>query len=141
MASTNSLFLPKRLADAYFGSGTFKMLLVSSVPSESDFDSFDFRNDITNEVTGSGYTAGGFAVTPTVGSVDTTNNRVAVTFANLAPALATATVSAVGGWIYKEGGGGAATDQLVQFVDFGGTVTSTSAAFNITFSSPIYVNR
>lgn len=141
MASTNSLFLPKRLADAYFGSGTFKMLLVSSVPSESDFDSFDFRNDITNEVTGSGYTAGGFAVTPTVGAVDTTNNRVAVTFANLAPALATATVSAVGGWIYKEGGGGASTDQLVQFVDFGGTVTSTAGPFNITFSSPLYVNR
>lgn len=140
MASTNSLFLPKRLADAYFGSGAFKMLLVSSVPSESDFDSFDFRNDIANEVTGSGYTAGGFAVTPTVGAVDTTNNRVAVTFANLAPALATATVSAVGGWIYKDTGN-AATDQLVQFVDFGGTVSSTAAAFNITFTSPLYVNR
>lgn len=140
MASTNSLFLPKRLADAYFGSGSFKMLLVSSVPSETDFDGFDFRNDITNEVTGSGYTAGGFAVTPTVGSVDTSNNRVAVTFANLSPALATATVSAVGGWIYKDTGN-AATDQLVQFVDFGGTVSSTAAAFNITFTSPLYVNR
>jgi hypothetical protein len=140
MASTNSLFLPKRLADNYFGSGTFKMLLVSSVPSESDFDSFDFRSDITNEVTGSGYTAGGFTVVPTVSAVDTTNNRVSVSFADLAPALASATVSAVGGWIYKDMGS-AATDQLVQFVDFGGTVSSTSAAFNVDFTSPLYVNR
>lgn len=140
MASTNSLFLPKRLADAYFGSGTFKMLLVSSVPSESDFDSFDFRNDITNEVSGSGYTAGGFAVTPTVSAVDTTNNRVSVSFADISPALATATVSAAGGWIYKDTGN-AATDELVQFVDFGGTVSSTAGAFNIDFTSPIYINR
>lgn len=140
MASTNSLFLPKRLADAYFGSGTFKMLLVTSVPSESDFDTFDFRSDIANESTGSGYTAGGFTVTPTVSAVDTTNNRVAVTFADLSPALATATVSAVGGWIYKVIGS-AATDELVQFVDFGGTVASTAAAYNIDFTSPLYVNR
>lgn len=140
MASTNSLFLPKRLADAYFGSGTFKLLLVSAVPTETELDTWDFRSDITNEITGSGYTAGGFAVTPTVGAVDATNNRVAVTFADLTPALATATVSAVGGWIYKSIGS-AATDELVQFVDFGGTVSSTAAAFNVDFTSPLYINR
>ena len=140
MASANSLFLPKRLADAYFGSGIFKMLLVSAVPSESDLDTWDFRNDVPNEVTGAGYTAGGFNVTPTVSAVDATNNRVSVTFADLSPALATATVSAVGGWIYKAVGT-AATDELVQFVDFGATVTSTAAAFNVDFTSPLYVNR
>lgn len=140
MASTNSLFLPKRLADAYFGSGSFKMLLVSAVPTETELDTWDFRSDVTNEITGSGYTAGGFNVTPTVGAVDTANNRVAVTFADLTPALATATVSAVGGWIYKSIGT-AATDELVQFVDFGGTVSSTAAAFNVDFTSPLYINR
>lgn len=140
MASANSLSLPKRLADAYFGTGSFKMLLVSAVPTETELDTWDFRNDVTNEVTGSGYTAGGFAVTPTVGTPDATNNRVAVTYADLTPALATATVSAVGGWIYKDTGS-AATDELVQFVDFGSTVSSTGAAFNIDFTSPLYVNR
>lgn len=95
---------------------------------------------MTNEITGSGYPAGGFVVTPTVGAVDTTNNRVPVTFADLTPALATATVSAVGGWIYKVIGT-AATDELVQFVDFGGTVSSTAAAFNVDFTSPLYINR
>ena len=34
--------------------------LVSSLPSESDLDTFDFRNDITNEVAASGsYATGG----------------------------------------------------------------------------------
>lgn len=139
MPSANSRFLPKRLADQYFGSGTFKFLLVSSVPTETHLDTWDFRNDVNNEVTGAGYTSGGVAVTLTVGSVDTTNNRVAVTASNLSPGWASATVSAVGGWIYKDNGS-AATDELVQFVDFGGTVSSTAGAFSVTFTAPIYIN-
>jgi hypothetical protein len=58
MPSANSLFLPKRLADAYF-TGTYKMLLVSSAPSESDLDTFDFRSDVANEVAASGTYAAG----------------------------------------------------------------------------------
>ena len=139
MASANSLFLPKRLADAYF-TGTYKILLVSSLPSEADLDAFDFRNDIANEVAASGsYATGGAAVTCAVGAVDTTNNRVAVTFGNPATFTA-ATISAVGAWIYKAVGT-AATDELVTFVDFGGTVTSTAGNFSVTLSTPLYVNR
>ena len=138
MASSNALILTKRMADAYF-TGAYKFLLVSSVPVEADFDAYDFRNDIANEITGTGYTAGGVAVTVTVGSVDTANDRTPVTISNLAPGWTTSTLSAVGGWLYKVVGS-AATDQLVCFVDFGGTVTSTASDFNVTFSTPLYVN-
>ena len=139
MASTNSLFLAKRLADAYF-TGVYKAMLVSSLPSESDFDTFDFRNDIANEVPNSGtYVAGGSTVTCTVSAVDTTNNRVSVTFGNPA-AWTGATISAVGMWIYKAVGT-AATDELVAFVDFGSTITSTAGTFTATVSTPLYVNR
>lgn len=139
MASTNSLFLPKRLADAYF-TGTFKAMLVTSVPSESDFDTFDFRNDIANECAASGtYASGGSPVSCTVSAVDTTNNRVSVTFGNPA-AWTGATLSATGMWIYKAVGS-AATDELVAFVDFGGTITSTAGTFTATMSAPLYVNR
>lgn len=139
MPSANSLFLPKRLADAYF-TGSYKMLLVSSVPSESDLDTFDFRSDIANEVAASGtYATGGATVTCTVSAVDTTNNRVSVTFG--APdAFTSATITAVGGWIYKAVGS-AATDELVTYVDFGGTITSTAGTFTVTLSTPLYVNR
>ena len=138
MASGNALILTKRMADAYF-TGTFKFLLVSSVPSESDLDTFDFRNDITNEVTGTGYTSGGVAATVTVGSVDTTNDRTPVTITDLTNAWTGSTITAVGGWLYKVVGS-AATDQLVAFVDFGGTVTSTAGNFSVAFTTPIYVN-
>jgi hypothetical protein len=139
MASANSLFLPKRMADAYF-SGTFKMLLVSAVPTETELDTFDFRNDVVTEVAASGtYATGGATVTCSVGAVDTTNNRVAVTFGNPA-AWTGATISAVGAWIYKSVGT-AATDELITFVDFGGTVTSTAGSFTVTLSTPLYVNR
>lgn len=140
MASNNSLFLTKRLADAYFGSGTFKFMLVASVPDETALDAFDFRDDVTDEITGTGYTAGGVNVTVTVGAVDTVNNRTAVTITDLAPGWTGATISAVGGWLYKAVGT-AATDELISFVDFGGTVTSTASNFNVDFTSPLYVNR
>ena len=139
MASTNSLFLPKRLADAYF-TGTFKAMLVTGVPSESDFDTFDFRADIANECGASGtYASGGSTVSCTVSAVDTTNNRVSVTFGNPA-AWTGATLSAQGMWIYKAVGS-AATDELVAFVDFSGTITSTAGTFTATMSTPLYVNR
>ena len=50
MASENAGILTKRLADAYFGSGTFNFLLVSSAPTEGNLDAYDFRDDIANEV-------------------------------------------------------------------------------------------
>lgn len=138
MASGNALILTKRMADAYF-TGTFKFLLVSSVPAEANFDAYDFRDDIANEVTGAGYTAGGVAATVTVGSVDTTNDRTPVTITDLTNAWTSSTISAVGGWLYKVVGS-AATDQLVAFVDFGGTVTSTAGNYSVAFTTPIYVN-
>ena len=138
MASGNALILTKRMADAYF-TGTFKFLLVSSVPSEANLDVYDFRDDISNEVTGTGYTSGGVAATVTVGSVDTTNDRVSVTITDLTNAWTSSTISAVGGWLYKSVGT-AGTDQLVSFVDFGGTVTSTAGNYSVTFTAPMYVN-
>ncbi len=138
MASGNALILTKRMADAYF-TGSFKFLLVSSLPSEGNFDAYDFRDDVANEVTGTGYTSGGVAATVTVGSVDTTNDRTPVTITDLTNAWTSSTITAVGGWLYKVVGS-AATDQLVAFVDFGGTVTSTAGNYSVAFTTPIYVN-
>ena len=136
MASLNARILPKRLADAYF-TGSFKMLLVSAVPDDTAADAADFRSGIANEVTGTGYTAGGAAITLTVGAKDTTNNRVAVTLGSVS--WAASTITAVGGWVYKVVGS-AATDEVIGFVDFGGTISSTGGAFTFTPSAPLYVN-
>ena len=138
MASSNARILAKNMADAYFGSGSFKFLLATGVPSEANLDAWDFRDDITNEVaSGGGYTTGGATVTPTVSAVDAANNRVSVTFS--APAAWSAsTITAVGGWLYKAVGT-AATDQLIGWVEFAGSTSSTGGTFTVTFSTPLYV--
>jgi len=143
MASANFTNLTDHLAKAAvnFSTDTFKAILVTAVPSESDLDTFINRSSIATEhaATG-GYTAGGFAVTASVGAVDTTNNRVAVTYTCASPTYSSATLSAVGCIIYKSTGS-SATDKLLHFVDFGGTVTSTAGNYTVTFSTPFYINR
>lgn len=142
MASANYSNLPLHLANAAinFGTASFKCLLHTSVPSEANLDAWVNRSDISNEVTGTGYTAGGVAVTATVSAVDTTNNRVSVTFSNLAPGWTTSTITALAASVYVNTGS-AATDKLVSMVDFGGTVTSTAGNFSVTFNTPLYINR
>lgn len=142
MASSNFLALTDHLARAgiNFAADSFKVLLVSAAPSEANLDAWANRSDVSNEVTGTGYTAGGVAIALTVGSVDAANNRLAITPANLAPGWTGATITAVGAVIFKSTGN-AATDKLVTFVDFGGTVSSTNGNYAITFSAPLYINR
>jgi len=123
-----------------FSANTFKTLLVSSVPTEGNLDTWANRSDVTNEITGTGYSAGGVAQAYTFNAIDTTNNRQSVTLTNLAPGWTTATFSAVGAIVYKNTGV-AATDTLLEFIDFGGTVTCTSGNFNVTYTSDLLINR
>jgi hypothetical protein len=113
--------------------------LVSSVPSEANLDSWVNLSDVTNEVTGPGYTTGGVTVTVTVGAVDTTNNRVPVTFANLSPGWTGSTLSAAAAIVHQDTGV-AATSKLITMVDFGGTESSSSSNFSVTFDTPLYIN-
>lgn len=117
-----------------FDTDTFKMLLVTSAYTP-DKDAHDRRNDVTSEVTGTGYTAGGATVTATVAAVDTGNDRVDVTFSN--PNWPAATITARAGVIYKATGGAASTDPVVAYVDFNGDVSSTNDTFSVTLTSPL----
>lgn len=142
MASANFTNLPRALAkaDIDFDTNTFKVLLVSSLPSEANLDAWVNRSDVTGEVTGTGYTAGGIAQAFTLDAVDTTNNRQSVTYTNITNGWTSASFSAVGAIIYKNSGS-ASTDTLLHLVDFGGTVTCTAGNFSITYSAPFYINR
>lgn len=143
MASTNFTKIAEHIANARvnFTTGTFKALLVSAAPSESDLDTWDYRNDVTSEIAASGgYSAGGFAVTASVAAIDTTNNRIAITYTCAAPTYSGATLTAVGCFIYLSTGTNT-TDCLLHWVDFGGSVVSTAGDFTVTFSTPFYINR
>ncbi len=87
-----------------------------------------------NEVTGTGYTAGG-QETAVTQNLDTTNHRMDLSFANITWPTATITARAI--VLYVRLGGAASADPLIAYVDFGSDVSSTSAAFSVTFSSAL----
>lgn len=96
------------------------------------------RSDVTGEVTGTAYTAGGQAIVPTT-ALDTTNHRITLTFP--AVSWASSTISATGAVVYKRRGGAATADELVYFDDFGATVASSNGTFTVnastvTFNTP-----
>ena len=111
---------------------SFKIMLVTSAYSPN-IDTHTKRSDITNEVSGTGYSAGGVALTGVTVTVDTTNDRT-VFDANDA-SWASSTITARGAVIYKSRGGAASADELVCYLDFGSDIVSTGGTFLITFGA------
>jgi hypothetical protein len=116
-----------------FDTDTFKMLLVTSTYTASK--SHAKRSDITNEVTGAGYTTGGNACAVTVAATDNVNNDIEISFT--VTSWTSATITARAGVIYKSRGGASSADELVGYVDFGSDVSSTNGTFAVTVSSPL----
>lgn len=117
---------------------TFKLMLVTSAYT------FSFahakRSDITNEVTGTGYTAGGVTLGSVTWTSDGTNHRSVFDFAD--PSWANSTITARGGVIYKSRGGASTADELMCFLDFETDVVSSNTEFKIQINSVgLYVAR
>ena len=116
-----------------FDTDTFYMMLVTSTYTP-DQDTHLDRADVTNEVTGTNYTSAGQSVTVTVGAVDTANDRVDISFADVT--WASSTITAAAAVVYKYTGT-AADDLLVAYLDFGGDVSSTSGDFTVSTTTPL----
>lgn len=116
-----------------FDTDTFKMMLVTSTYTASK--SHSKRSDITNEVTGTGYSTGGNACSVSVAAIDNVNNDVEISFT--VTSWTSATITARAGVIYKSRGGASSADELVGYVDFGSDVSSTNGTFAVTVSSPL----
>jgi hypothetical protein len=116
---------------------TFKVMLTTSAYTENK-DTHTKRSDVTNEVTGTGYTAGGASTTVTVAAVDTANDDVEITIG--AASWATSTITARKAVIYKSRGGAASADELVCVIDFGSDVVSTAGTFTLTASTIKFQN-
>lgn len=109
-----------------FDTNTFKMMLVTSSYAP-DKDTHTKRSDVSNEVSGTGYTAGGETCACTVAKV-TANDNVTLTFA--AVSWPTSSITARGAVIYKSTGS-ASTDCLVAYDDFGANIVSASGTFTV----------
>lgn len=116
---------------------TFKVMLTTSAYAENK-DTHAKRSSVTNEVAGTGYTAGGADTSVTVAAVDTVNDDVEITIG--AASWATSTITARKAVIYKSRGGASSADELVAVIDFGSDVVSTAGTFTLTASTIKFQN-
>ena len=125
----NSAVRDEAIGAIDYDTDTFYGMLVdaSYVPNK---DTHTRRSDVTGEITGTNYAAGGMAVGVTVAAVDQANDKVVITFASHNWPNATIT-NARGEVVYKRRGGVAGNDELVYYNDFGANTSSTAAAFTV----------
>jgi hypothetical protein len=119
-----------------FDTNSFKIELVTSSYTPNK-DTHTKRSDVTNEISGTGYTAGGVSTAVTVTN-DTANDRIDINFADVS--WSSATLTAAAAVIYKTTGT-SSTDNLVAYLDFGGNVTSTNGTFTLDITSPLRIQN
>lgn len=108
-----------------FDTDTFRRSLHTSTYTENK-DTHDFFDDVTNEVAGTGYTAGGEVTSVTV-TLDIVNDRLDIVFATTT--WPSSTITARKSVVRKARGGAASADEIIYVNDFGSDVSSSSGTF------------
>jgi len=115
---------------------TIKVALVTSSYTPNADTHQDFA-DVTNEVTGTGYTAGGETLANTAVTTDTTDDEGVFDADDVT--WSASTITARGAVIYKDTGS-AATSLLIGFIDFTSDQASTAGDFTIQWGSEGILN-
>lgn len=118
------------IGETDFDTNTFKVMLTTSAYTENK-DTHLNRSDVTNEVTGTGYTAGGNTATVGV-TKDLTNDRVDVSLGGTTWPSSTITARKA---VYYKSTGTAATDTLVAVNDFGSDVVTSAGTLTLNAST------
>ena len=113
-------------------SDSLKLLLVNSSYTPNQ-DTHQYKSDVSNEVTGTGYTAGGATVSSVTVSYNSGTNTLSFDAADVT--WATASITARYGILYDASPGSDATRPLIGYIDFGGDVTSTGADFTVVWDA------
>ena len=130
-----SFFRDLLKGDIDMDTATVKAMLTTNSYTENK--DHDRRDDVTNEITATGYTAGGVTITPVVSTVDTTNDRVTLTLPAATWSGFTGTARRL---IYYVSTGTASADPLIACVDFGSDVTRTAQTFEVSASTVTWQN-
>lgn len=114
------------------GADVLKVMMCTStyVPNQ---DTHRYKSSVTNEITGTGYTAGGVTLTTPTITYDTATNTVKFTCDN--PAWTTSTLTARFAVFYDSTPATDATRPLLCYWDFGADVSSTAATFTLTIAA------
>lgn len=139
MASVTYGKFGKNLMNGVIGdltSVTVKCALVTSSYTP-DIDNHEFFSSITNEITGTGYTAGGATLSGKTVTYDSTDNEAV--FDATDPTWASSTLTARGAVVYKDTGT-AATSPLIRYIDFGSNQSSLASTFTVVFDAEGIIN-
>lgn len=126
-------FLLKALnKEVDFDSDTIKVALLTSSYTPNQ-DTHDYFNDVSaNEVSGTGYTAGGATLASKTATYDAGTNVIVLDAADIT--FSSSTITARYAVVYGSTGT-ASTSPLIGFVDFGSDQSSTNGNFTITWDS------
>lgn len=116
---------------------TIKVMLVTSAYTP-DQDTHTKRSDITNEVSGTGYTAGGATLANKSVTVDNTDNEGVFDADDVT--WSTSTITARGAVLYKSRGGASSADELIAYIDFTTDKTSSGGDFTIQWGAEGIIN-
>ncbi len=98
-----------------YTSNTFKLMLMTDSYTPN-IDTEAFRADVSNEASGTNYTAGGQTLDSVTLTQDNTNDRAVVDFAN--EVFSNVTLADVDGAIVYKDNSNSATDVLICYIDF-----------------------
>jgi len=116
---------------------TINVMLVTSTYTPNQ-DAHTKRSDVTNEVSGTGYSAGGAALAGKAVTVDNTDNEGVFDANDLT--WSTSTITARGAVLYKARGGASSADELICYIDFGSDKSSTAGNFTLQWASEGILN-
>lgn len=119
-----------------WGTDTIKVALTTSAYTPNQ-DTHDYFDDVTNEITGTGYTAGGATLGSKTSTYDTASDQVRLDAADTT--WTTSTITARRAVIYKSTGT-SSTSPLIGWVDFGADVSTTAGTFQITWDATGIIN-
>jgi hypothetical protein len=114
-----------------FDTDSFKAMLVTS--SYTPAQSHSKRSDITNEVSGTGYTTGGQAITC---STSRSSGTVSLTWGSVTWSSPVSGFTARYAVIYKSRGGLASADELVCCIDPGSAVAANGQSYTLSIATP-----
>lgn len=116
---------------------TIKVMLLTSTHVQNQ-DTYEYIDDVSaNEVTGTGYTAGGVALANKAVTADNTDNEGV--FDADDTVWATSTITAQYAAIYKDTGT-PATSPIIAIIDFGSAQSSSAGNFTITWGAEGILN-
>jgi hypothetical protein len=115
-----------------FDSDSIKVMLCTSTYTPAQ-DTHQYKSDVTNEVTGTGYTAGGEALTTASLTYTAATNVLKLDADDVT--WAGSTITARYAVIYDATPATDATRPLIAYVDFGADVSSSSGNFTIAWDA------